>query len=168
MLGKATESFNQELSVKAFVYTSSDSVVHDPVTEKTEGDDSRPVLYLPVQTELYSHSKALVDQLVLDANSNEGGMLNSSIRPSGIFGENDATAKAFAERAAEGKLKFQIGQRQKSFWLDLQRNGYTCPIPYSQAFLKSRALPPPDDMRVAGESFFITHDEHISFIFFLF
>lgn len=74
----------------------------------SEGDDSLPLLYLPVQTELYSHSKALADRLVLEANSNEGGMMTASIRPSGIFGEGDATTKAFADNAAAGKLKFQV------------------------------------------------------------
>lgn len=92
--------------MKAFVYTSSASVVHDSVSDMIEGDDSPPLLYLPDQTEIYSHSKAVADQLVLDANSTTpGGMLTSCIRPSMIFGEGDATTRALVERAAEGKYK---------------------------------------------------------------
>lgn len=150
--------------MKAFVYTSSASVVHDSVSDMTEGDDSLPLLYLPVQTEIYSHSKALADKLVLDANSDaEGGMRTSSIRPSGIFGEGDATAQAFADNAAAGKLKFQFGNGKNLFDWTFNENVIYAQFLAAQALLKSHAQQPPEDMRVAGEGFLITNDEHMSF-----
>lgn len=129
----------------------------------TEGDDTLPLLYLPAQTEIYSHSKALADQLVLDANDNTG-MLTTSIRPSGIFGEGDATAKAFADKAAEGKLKIQIGDGKNLFGWTFNENFIYAEFLAAQALLKSHIQPPSsDDMRVAREGFLITNDEHMSF-----
>lgn len=66
--------------MKAFVYTSSASVIHDAVSHLIEADESFPLVYLPEQKEIYSHMKALADQLVLDANSPiKGGMLTAAI-----------------------------------------------------------------------------------------
>ncbi|RDL37222.1 Sterol-4alpha-carboxylate 3-dehydrogenase (Decarboxylating) [Venustampulla echinocandica] len=156
--------YMKELGTKAFVYTSSASVVHDSVSDLIEGDDSLPLVYLPVQQEIYSHSKAVADQLVLDSNSTtEGGMLTTSIRPSGIFGENDATAKGFVDTAAAGKLKFQIGNGNNLFDWTYNENLVDAHILAAQALLKSHIEPPSADMRVAGEGFLISNDEHMPF-----
>jgi sterol-4alpha-carboxylate 3-dehydrogenase (decarboxylating) len=151
--------------VKAFVYTSSASVVHDSVSDMTEGDDSLPLLYLPDQTEIYSHSKAVADQLVLDANSTTaGGMRTTCIRPSGIFGEGDAVTKAFAENAAAGKLKWQVGNGKNLFDWTFNENVIHAQFLAAEALLKAHVqTPASDDMRVAGQGFIITNDEHISF-----
>lgn len=145
------------------MYTSSASVVHDAVSDLIEGDDSLPLVYLPVQKEMYSHSKAVADQLVLDSNSTTGGMLTTSIRPSGIFGEHDNTAKGFADTAAAGKLKFQIGNGKNLFDWTYNENVIDAHILAAQALLKSHIDPPPADMRVAGEGFIISNDEHMPF-----
>lgn len=147
------------------MYTSSASVVHDSVSDMTEGDDSLPILYLPDQTEIYSHSKALADQLVLDANSTTpGGMLTSCIRPSMIFGEGDATTKAIVERAAEGKYKWQIGNGKNECDWTFNDNVIHAHFLAAEALLDAPVNPPSsDDMRVAGQGFLITNDEHISF-----
>jgi sterol-4alpha-carboxylate 3-dehydrogenase (decarboxylating) len=152
------------LGTKAFVYTSSASVIHDSVSDLIEGDETLPLLYLPVQKEVYSHTKALADQLVLDANSTtKGGMMTTSIRPSGIFGENDATAKAMVDNAAAGKLKFQVGNGKNLFDFTYNENVVYAHILAAQALLRSHVEPPSADMRVAGEGFLITNDEHIPF-----
>lgn len=154
----------QEVGTKAFIFTSSASVVHDSVNDKTDCDDTLPLLYLPVQREMYSHSKALADQLVLDSNSTvKGGMLTASIRPSGMIGENDATAGAFVETAAAGKLKFQVGNGKNLFDWVFNENVVDAQILAAQALLRSHIQPPPEDMRVAGEGFIITNDEHMPF-----
>jgi sterol-4alpha-carboxylate 3-dehydrogenase (decarboxylating) len=154
----------QELGTEAFVYTSSASVVHDAVSELIQGDESLPLVYLPAQKEIYSHTKALADQLVLDYNgTTKGSMLTTSIRPSGIFGENDATAAAFVENAAAGKLKFQIGDGTNLFSFTYQENVVDAHILAAEALLRSIIEPPSKDMRVAGEGFLITNDEDIPF-----
>jgi sterol-4alpha-carboxylate 3-dehydrogenase (decarboxylating) len=146
------------------VYTSSASVIHDSVSDLIEGDESLPLLYIPEQKEVYSHSKALADQLVLDSNSAvQGGMMTASIRPSGIFGENNMTAGAFVDSAAAGKLKFQIGNGKNLFDFTFNENVVHAHILAAQALLKSHVEPPPNDMRVAGEGFIITNDEHVPF-----
>ncbi|KAE8445259.1 hypothetical protein EG329_013631 [Mollisiaceae sp. DMI_Dod_QoI] len=154
----------KELGTQAFVYTSSASVVHDSVSDLVEGDDNLPLLYLPVQREIYSHTKALADQLVLDANSTtKGGMLTVSIRPASMFGENDWTSKAMVDSAAAGKFKFQMGNGKNMFDWTYQENAVDAHILAAQALLRSFVELPPDDMRVAGEGFLITNDEHIPF-----
>ncbi|KAH8691435.1 putative sterol-4-alpha-carboxylate 3-dehydrogenase, decarboxylating [Talaromyces proteolyticus] len=152
----------KEAGTKAFVYTSSASVVHDSVSDLIEGDDSLPLLYMPQQREIYSHSKALADQLVLDSNSST--MLTTSIRPSGIFGENDdGTTKSMVENAAAGKLRFTIGNGKNLFDFTFNENVVHAHILAAQALLRSHVTPPPADLRVAGEGFLITNDEHIPF-----
>lgn len=147
------------------MYTSSASVVHDSVSDLVEGDDSLPLLYLPVQKEIYSHSKALGDQLVLDSNgTTPGSMLTACIRPSGIFGEGDeGTTKAMVESAAAGKFRFQIGSGKNLFDFTFNENVVYAHILAAQALLRSHVTPPPEDLRVAGQGFLITNDEHIPF-----
>lgn len=139
------------------MYTSSASVVHDAVSDLVDGDDSLPLVYLPKQKEVYTHSKALADQLVLDANSTApGGMLTASIRPSGIFGEHEGTAKGFVDNAAAGKLKNQIGDGKNLFDFTYIENVIYAHVLAAQCLLARQA-------DVAGEGFLITNDEHIPF-----
>ncbi|KAH8654970.1 3-beta hydroxysteroid dehydrogenase/isomerase family-domain-containing protein [Tricladium varicosporioides] len=145
---------------QAFVYTSSASVIHDSCSDLVEGDDSLPLVYLPEQKELYTHSKAVADQLVLDAN---GEMRTISIRPSGIFGEGYGTAQAFAERAAAGKLKFQIGNGENLFDFTYVENIVHAHILAAQCLLKTLAEPIAGVESAAGQGFIITNDEHIPF-----
>ncbi|EHK96061.1 putative Sterol-4-alpha-carboxylate 3-dehydrogenase, decarboxylating [Glarea lozoyensis 74030] len=151
--------------VGAFVYTSSASVVHDSVSDMTDGDDSLPLLYLPDQTEIYSHSKAVADQLVLNANSTTpAGMLTSCIRPSMIFGEGDYVTGELVKRAAEGKYKWQIGDGKNECDWTFNENVIHAQFLAAEALLDARVHPPAsDDMKVAGQGFLITNDEHISF-----
>ena len=151
--------------MKGFVYLSSASVVHDSVSDMTDGDDSLPLLYLPDQTEIYSHSKAVADQLVLDANSTTPeGMLTSCIRPSMIFGEGDNVTRQLVERAAEGKYKWQIGDGTNECDWTFNENVIHAQFLAMEALLDARVHPPAsDDMQVAGQGFLITNDEHISF-----
>jgi sterol-4alpha-carboxylate 3-dehydrogenase (decarboxylating) len=147
------------------VYTSSASVVHDSVSDLIEGDDSLPLVYIPMQKEVYSHSKALADQLVRDSNDDAvGGMRTACIRPSGIFGENDRSlTKSMVENAIAGKLRFQIGNGKNLFDFTFNENVVDAHILAAQALLKSHVNPPPERERVAGEGFIITNDEHIPF-----
>jgi len=152
----------REHGTKAFVYTSSASVIHDSYSDLFEADESSPLLYLPVQRERYSHSKALADQLVLDNNS-PGSMLTCCIRPSGIFGERDASAKRFVDSAKAGKLNIQIGDGKNLFDWTFNENVIHAHVLAAQLLLKTFDEKPAPNMRVDGEGFLITNDEHMSF-----
>lgn len=147
------------------MYTSSASVVHDSVSDLIEGDESLPLVYIPQQKEVYSHSKALADQLVLDSNgTTPGSMLTTCIRPSGIFGEGDeGPTKSMVENAAAGKLRFTIGDGKNLFDFTFNENVVYAHILAAKRLLQSHVTPPSEDMRVAGQGFLITNDEHIPF-----
>jgi len=147
---------------KAFVYTSSASVVHDAVSDLVEADESFPLVYIPIQKEMYSHSKAVADQLVRDSNS-PGTMLTACIRPSGIFGERDASAQRFVESGKAGKLKVQIGNGKNLWDWTFNENVIHAHFLAAQALLRTFDKQPAPDMRVDGEGFLITNDEHIEF-----
>ena len=103
-------------TVVAFVYTSSATVVHDEVNDRLDIDDSAPIPGMLVRKDGYSHSKAVAESLVLNANRQDGKMLTTAIRTSGVFGEDDlTTVKPMVNTAAEGKYKFQVGNGRNLF-----------------------------------------------------
>lgn len=153
-------------SVKAFVYTSSASVVHDSVSDLFEADERLPVLRTPVQTEIYSHTKGLADDLVLASNRKYGSMLTISIRPAGIFGEGDAqlipgTMKAFET----GKTKFQLGSNTNLFDFTYVGNAAYAHVLAAQKLIgaHSASIPLPSSSRIDGEAFLVTNDEPYPF-----
>ncbi len=86
--------------VRAFVYTSSASVVHDGVSDLVLADERLPVLRPPQQRDAYSASKGAADELVRAANRQHAlrdgdaaaghrAMLTTVLRPAAIFGEGD-------------------------------------------------------------------------------
>lgn len=153
-------------TVKAFVYTSSASVVHDSVSDLIGADETFPVLYIPVQQSQYSHTKALAEDLVLQANRN-GTMLTTSLRPSGLFGEDDpTTVKPMVEAAASGKYRYQIGNGENIFDWTYVGNAAQAHVQAAQALLDAHRKGPsaiPNERRVDGEAFIITNDESVPF-----
>lgn len=157
--------------VKAFVYTSSASVVHDSVSDLIDADEDLPVLRTPAQTEIYSHTKGLGDDLVLAANRKYGTMLTSAIRPAGIFGEGDAQMIPQMMKVYEtGKAKFQLGSNKNFFDFTYVGNVAYAHILAAQKLIDtSSSSTPPSTIptsaptRVEGEAFFITNDEPYPF-----
>lgn len=148
--------------VKAFVYTSSASVIHDADSDLFDGDETYPLVFLPRQKEVYSHSKALGEQMVLEANS-LGKMLTVALRPSGIFGENDTTqVKRLVEPAEAGKLKIQIGNGKNLFDFTYVGNVVDAEILAAQRLLVQTSRIP-DDQKIDGEAFIVTNDEPMQF-----
>lgn len=153
--------------VQAFVYTSSASVIHDAAGDLVEGDETMPLVFLPQQKEIYSHSKAMADKIVLAANLKCGKMLTVSLRPSGIFGEMDTSnVKAFVEAAAAGKYKAQVGSGKNLFDFTYVENLVHAEFLAAHALLRQSSANFPEvsnDMRVDGEAFLVTNDEHMPF-----
>ncbi|EMD86074.1 hypothetical protein COCC4DRAFT_33730 [Bipolaris maydis ATCC 48331] len=151
-------------TVRAFLYTSSSSVVHnqhDPMIEATE---DWPVLFSPNQPEYYSHTKALAEKLVLAANR-QNGMLTAVIRPAALYGPGDGQMTTNVTRQAlTGRANIRFGN--KSYLYD------TCYVEnctYAQTLIvkalieASTSEPLPADKKIEGEAFFVTNDEHIPF-----
>ncbi|KAF2119851.1 C-3 sterol dehydrogenase/C-4 decarboxylase [Lophiotrema nucula] len=144
--------------VRALVYTSSSSVVHDHRSDLAGVTEDLPLLFLPRQMELYSHTKAVAEQMVLGVNK-VGGVRTCAIRPAGMFGEGDRTTTGnIIGSAKEGKNKIQIGDNSKLFdWTYVDNNAYA-QILAARALLRSQLEPQPDDRKVDGEAFVITND----------
>jgi sterol-4alpha-carboxylate 3-dehydrogenase (decarboxylating) len=145
--------------VKALVYTSSSSVVHDNHSDLVNVTEELPLLFAPQQIWFYSHTKALAEEMILKAN-NVGGVLTCSIRPAGLFGEGDRTTTGnMISSAKEGKNKYQIGDNSKLFDWSYVGNNADAQLLAARALLRSRTAPPPDNRRVDGEAFVITNDD---------
>jgi len=155
-----------QVGVKAFVYTSSASIVHDAVSDLVDADETYPVLRVPQQTEVYSHTKGLADDLVLAANRKYGGMLTAAIRPAGIFGEGDVQMLPNMLRAYyDGKTKWQLGNNENMFDFTYVGNVAHAHILAAKELIKTQAVPTQrrDQDRVDGEAFFVTNAEPYRF-----
>jgi len=106
---------------RAFVHTSSSSVIHDAQSDLKNADERWPY-HVPNKNEFYSETKAIAERIVLAANGTEevGGMLTAAVRPAGITGEGDMGGIAYglcktAEAAPGWQLNMQLGQGDNLF-----------------------------------------------------
>ncbi|KAK5072637.1 erg26, C-3 sterol dehydrogenase [Lithohypha guttulata] len=111
----------QQKRCKAFVHTSSSSVIHDTQSNLRNADERYP-LHVPNKVEYYSETKAIAEQLVLQANksSEYGGMLTAAVRPAGIIGEGDMGGFAYSitktgADAPGWQLNLQLGEGDNLF-----------------------------------------------------
>lgn len=152
-------------TVKAFIYTSSASVIHDGASDLVFATDDTPIVILPAQRCLYSHNKAMGEKFVLEAHRQAGNMLTCSIRLSDMFGEDDpSSTKPMIDAAASGKYRYQMGDGRNLFDRTLVEN--VVPAHVLAAYPHISAPPSssiPVDERVDGEAFIITNDEPVRF-----
>ena len=163
--------------VKAFVYTSSASVIHDTVGDLVNADERWPVLRSPVQREWYSETKGVAEGVVLAANGKyrcqeegqaggRGKMLTAAIRPAGIFGEGDVQLVPPMLKAFEkGQTKFQLGDGDNLFDFTYVGNVAHAHILAAVALVNTqgRETEVLDYERVDGEAFLITNDQPVYF-----
>ncbi len=152
--------------VKAFVYTSSASIVHDNFSDLINADERWPVLYAPQQNEYYAETKAIAESIVLGANRKYGHMLTVALRPACVFGEGDVQAiPSMLTAYAKGQTKFQLGQNENLFDFSYVGNvahGHIlAAIALVNTETSSTELLVHD--RVDGEAFFITNDAPLYF-----
>ena len=154
---------------KAFVHTSSASVIHDSVSDLTFADERWPYV-TPNPLEYYSETKAYAEQIVLEANQKHNDMVTCAIRPAGIVGENDRTGITFgllttAALAPSWQLHFQLGPGDNLFDTTYVGNVVYAHLLAAQFLLATHArlsaglAPPLDNERVDGEAFIVTNDE---------
>lgn len=152
--------------VKAFVYTSSASVVHDTVSNLVNADERWPALRAPQQREYYAETKGMAEELVLTANRHKGDMLTTSIRPAGIFGEGDVQLVMNMLRAYhKGQTKFQLGKNDNLFDFTYVGNVAQAHILAAVALLNTyrQSMQPSEVGKVDGEAFFVTNGSPVYF-----
>jgi len=153
-------------TVKAFIYTSSASVIHDTVSDLINASEAFPVLHPPTQRDYYASTKALAEELVLAANRKHGDMLTCALRPAGIFGEGDVQITPNMLKAYEkGQTRFQLGDNDNLFDFSYVGNVAYAHILAAVALMDTHALKttPLNNERVDGEAFFITNGEPLYF-----
>lgn len=159
---------------KAFVYTSSSSVVHDTQSDLKNVNEEWPYIRGPAQKEYYSETKADAEELVLKYNkTSPNQMLTAAIRPAGIHGEKDTTVThkilEHGSQASDRVLRMQLGDNDNLFDFTYVGN-----VAYGHLLAAHRLLAsydlhaagkggPLDYERVDGEAFNITNDSPVYF-----
>ncbi|KAF2754230.1 hypothetical protein EJ05DRAFT_153087 [Pseudovirgaria hyperparasitica] len=164
---KALLQAAQETGVKAFVYTSSASVICDPETGLINADERYPMVLGDAQSEYYTSTKGYAEIAVTEANRKTPGFFTCALRPAGIFGEGDrqnvsALVKAYRERS----INFQVGDNQNLFDFTYVGNLAHAHILAATALMATHEMMPTvplDTEKVDGEAFFITNDEPVYF-----
>lgn len=148
--------------VKALVYTSSSSVVHNGVTDLNQVTEDLPLFHEPEQKFYYSHTKAVAEEIILAANGKHG-LLTTSIRPASLFGEGDLLLTPNMVEA--GRKNIIIGNGKNKFDFTYVGNNAYAQVLAAAALIRAATLnePIPEDSRVAGEAFVVTNDEPYPF-----
>ncbi|KAL4958376.1 hypothetical protein BDW69DRAFT_191008 [Aspergillus filifer] len=160
---------------KAFVYTSSASVIHDTQSDLLNVNEDWPLIRGKLQQEYYSDTKAEAEQAVLKYNrQSPNKMLTCALRPSGIFGEKDGQLiiKMLSHGVTASPLvrNMQLGENNNLFDFTYVGN-----VAYSHLLAAYRLLAIHkrvvetgqgdllDYERVDGEAFLITNDQPVYF-----
>lgn len=152
---------------RAFVHTSSSSVIHDTISELKNADERWP-LVVPNPRERYSETKAYAERVVLDANGMDG-LLTAAVRPAGIIGEYDTAGishgpLATAAEKGLGTLHVQLGEGDNLFDITYVGNVALALLMVAEGLLetskrKAEARTEPlDHERIDGEAFIVTND----------
>lgn len=162
----------QQSGVKAFVYTSSSSVISDQKEDLINADESWPLIMGAAQPQYYTTTKAQAELNVLRANrsSSHPRFLTAAIRPSGIFGVGDVQLLPKMVNAYHrGQTKFQLGDNQNLFEFTEVTNVAHAHHLAAAALLATSEREgqglsiPLSTERVDGEAFLITNDAPIYF-----
>jgi sterol-4alpha-carboxylate 3-dehydrogenase (decarboxylating) len=162
----------QETGVKAFVYTSSASVIHDTQSDLINADETYPLIMGKQQPEYYTTTKAQAELHVLGNNrtATHPRFLTCAIRPSAMFGTGDVQLIPPGLSAYyKGQTKIQIGDNENLFDFTEITNVAHAHHLATAALLatyerESQGLAIPlDNEKVDGEAFFITNDAPVYF-----
>ena len=163
---------SQETSVKAFVYTSSASVIHDTKSDLINANEEYPLIMGKNQPEYYTTTKAHAETDVLAANKTPSypKFLTAAIRPSAMFGEGDVQLLPPGLSAYyRGQTRVQIGTNDNLFDFTEITNVAHAHHLCLAALLATRerddkgGAAPLDHEKVDGEAFLITNDTPVYF-----
>ncbi|KAK4560676.1 erg26, C-3 sterol dehydrogenase [Recurvomyces mirabilis] len=162
----------QESSVKAFVHTSSASVISDTKADLINADESYPLMMGDQQPEYYTTTKAQAEMHVLASNRTPSHpkFLTAAIRPSAMFGIGDVQLLPPGLSAYfRGQTKIQIGQNENLFdFTEITNVAHAHHLALA-ALLATRdredagLSAPLDHEKVDGEAFLITNDSPVYF-----
>ncbi|MDO4569916.1 MAG: NAD-dependent epimerase/dehydratase family protein [Planctomycetia bacterium] len=139
----------RECGVSKFVFTSSPSVTFDGAHQRGV-DESVP--YPSRWLAHYPHSKALAEQMVLEAN-NQGGMLTCALRPHLIWGPRDkALIPRLIARAKSARLR-QVGDGTNLVDMIYVENAADAHLLAADALLPGSP--------VAGRAYFLSQGEPV-------
>ncbi|KAF2469383.1 sterol-4-alpha-carboxylate 3-dehydrogenase [Lindgomyces ingoldianus] len=152
------ECIKNTTSVKALVYTSSSSVVHNSYTDLIKATEDMPLFFEPAQKVYYSHTKAVAEQMVINSNR-QNGLLTTVIRPASLFGEGDHLLTG--NMVGLGRKNVIIGSGTNQFDFTYVGNNAYAQMLAAAALVRASTSkePIPDDERVDGEAFVVTNDE---------
>lgn len=162
----------QETNVKAFVYTSSASVIHDTQSDLINANETYPLIMGKEQPEYYTTTKAQAEMHVLAANRapSHPKFLTAAIRPSAMFGEGDVQLIPPGLSAYyRGQTKIQIGTNENLFdFTEITNVAHAHHLALAALIathdrLSSGLAAPLDHEKVDGEAFFITNDAPVYF-----
>lgn len=162
----------QETGVKAFVYTSSASVIHDTTSDLINANETYPLIMGKEQPEYYTTTKAQAEMHVLASNRSPSHpkLLTTAIRPSAMFGEGDVQLIPPGLSAYyRGQTKFQLGDNENLFdFTEITNVAHAHHLALA-ALMATREredgglAAPLDHEKVDGEAFFITNDAPVYF-----
>jgi sterol-4alpha-carboxylate 3-dehydrogenase (decarboxylating) len=154
-------------TLKAFVHTSSASVIHDTVSNLINANEDYPLM-IPNPVEYYSETKAIAETIVLNANRNKdfNNLLTCAIRPAGIVGEKDYGGFTngvlhTASIAPNWQLHFQLGSGENLFDTTYVGNVAYAHLLAAEALIATydRGTAPLDHEKIDGEAFIVTNDQ---------
>jgi len=158
---------SQESGVKAFVYTSSASIIHDTRSDLILADESYPIIIGKDQPQYYTTTKAEAEIAVLAANRETAypNFLTAAIRPSAMFGTGDVQLlPPLMASYYRGQAKFQLGDNNNLFdYTEITNVAHahhlaTAALMATGERYASGMGAPLDHERVDGEAFLITND----------
>ena len=163
---------------RVFVHTSSSSVVHDAQSPMRNVDERWPY-HVPNTREYYSETKAIAEDLVLEANGSQkvGGMLTAAVRPAGIMGEGDLGGIAFglcktASVSPAWQMNLQLGAGDNLFDVTYVGNVVLGLLLVADGLLQTskrigsggqRGGGVLEHERIDGEAFIVTNDQPTGF-----
>ncbi len=134
------------------MYTSSVNVVYGG-QEILDGDESLPYFPLERHTDAYSKTKAIAEQLVINANGRKnqrsGVLRTCALRPNGIFGEEEERHFSRLFAAAEMGLLFFKFSTSSKFQMVFVDNLVHAEVLAAQSLLSK-------ERRASGRVYFIT------------
>ena len=162
----------QETGVKALVYTSSASVIHDTKSDLINANEEYPLVMGKNQPEYYTTTKAQAEMHVLASNrpTSHPKFLTAALRPSAMFGEGDVQLLPPGLSAYyKGQTKVQIGSNDNLFDFTEITNVAHAHHLCLAALLATReredkgGIALLDHEKIDGEAFFITNDSPVYF-----
>ena len=154
-------------SVRALVYTSTSSVIHDNLTDLVDADETISILRPPFQKRAYTLTRATAEEEILKANraGGDASMLTVSLRPALCFGERDRHFLAKVIGVAQaGQATFQMGAGKNVYDYLYVGNLVEAEVLAAQRLVEAygKAIPA-QNARVDGENFNVTNNERMLF-----